>query len=192
VIRSPAGLGVLLPLLAACASEGPATGPAVAALDGTYAGTAWVKDGPSYCGNRAGESIRMVVRRRQANIALTSNAIQGPVGRDGDLGALRWSGRDPTEKVASSGGIVGDRFALDYTHDNCVYRFEGARRQAAVPSAPGRVAPAKRRILTRFACALPRPSCYDRGRPETADAALRPAEEGQRHARRCGLAAQLA
>ena len=92
-------------------------------------GTAWVTEGPRYCGDRTGESVEMVVRGGQARVALTSNAIQGPVGPDGDLGALRWSGREPVERPPSaSGRIAGDAFALRYTHDNCTYRFEGRRR----------------------------------------------------------------
>ena len=119
--------GVLAQVLAACAPEGPGGG--ATAFDGIYVGTAWVTEGPRYCGDRTGELVEMVVRGGQARVALTSNAIQGPVGPDGDLGALRWSGREPVERPPSaSGRIAGDAFALRYTHDNCTYRFEGRRR----------------------------------------------------------------
>ena len=69
------------------APDGPGGG--ATAFDGTYVGTAGVAEGPRYCGDRTGESVEMVVRGGRARVALTSIAIQGPVGPDGDLGALR-------------------------------------------------------------------------------------------------------
>jgi hypothetical protein len=123
-----APVALLVLVLAACAPEGPGGGGGTA-FDGIYVGTAWVTEGPRFCGDRSGESVEMVVSHGQARVALTSNAIQGPVGPDGDLGALRWSGRDPVERPSSSSGrITGESFTLRYTHDNCTYRLEGRRR----------------------------------------------------------------
>jgi hypothetical protein len=125
--ESIAPVAFLVLVLAACAPEGPSGGGT--AFDGIYVGTAWVTEGPRFCGDRSGESVEMVVSRGQARVVLTSNAIQGPVGSDGDLGALRWSGRDPVERPsASSGRITGESFTLQYTHDNCIYRLDGRRR----------------------------------------------------------------
>lgn len=125
-LRSLAAAGILLNL-AACAPEGPV--PGGSPFDGTYAGTWRVTQGPAYCGNASPAYIAMVVRRGEARIAMTSNAIEGPVAPDGDLGALRWTGRETLAgPPISRGRIAGDAFTLSYTHDNCVYALEGRRR----------------------------------------------------------------
>ncbi len=118
--------GILLTLVA-CAPDGPSGGGSP--FDGIYSGSGRVVEGPRYCGDATGEAVAMVVRGGQARIALTSNAIEGPVGSDGDLSALRWSGRETLFRPPSSQGrITGNAYRLRYTHDHCTYEMEGRRR----------------------------------------------------------------
>lgn len=125
-LRSLASGGILLSL-AACAPEGPV--PGGSPLDGTYAGTGRVVQGPPYCGSASPAYLAMVVRNGEARIAMTSNAIEGPVAPDGDLGALRWTGRETVAgPPIARGRIAGGAFTLRYIHDNCTYEMEGRRR----------------------------------------------------------------
>ena len=102
---------LLVRVLAACAPEGPGGGGG-AAFDSIYVGTAWVTEGPRFCGDSSGELIEVMVSHP-----------------DGDFGGLCWSGRDPVECLSSSSGrITGESFSLRYTHGNCIYRLDGRRR----------------------------------------------------------------
>ena len=76
---------LLVRVLAACAPEGPGGGGG-AAFDSIYVGTAWVTEGPRFCGDSSGELIEVMVS--QATRCPESKAIQDPVGPDSDLGAV--------------------------------------------------------------------------------------------------------
>jgi hypothetical protein len=116
--------------LAACAAQdsAPVGGPGSSPFDGRYSGQIWVIGGPPFCGSATGNPIGMTVRGGEAFIPLTSNGLRGPVGPDGDLSALRFTGRAALQSFSVDGRIGADgRFNVIYQQDLCRYQIEGRR-----------------------------------------------------------------
>jgi hypothetical protein len=124
-------------LLGAC-NEAPrpvASAASEAVPPAHYAGTGVLLGGRG-CPGTIGVpfQVTLTLADGTARIPLGQRALEGRVGPNGDLAALRWVGDRDVTREDSRGRVDAERFVLDYAFDwqsrgmqGCAFRYEGRR-----------------------------------------------------------------